>query len=79
MRTYSRCRRYGGTTASGVSSGFGREMTEQLLERGDWVAGTVRNLDSVRGLTEKYENRFWVAYLDVTTNDLYALIRDNRA
>jgi NAD(P)-dependent dehydrogenase (short-subunit alcohol dehydrogenase family) len=51
---------------TGVSSGFGREMTEQLLERGDRVAGTVRNPDSVRDLTEKYGNRFWSAHLDVT-------------
>jgi NAD(P)-dependent dehydrogenase (short-subunit alcohol dehydrogenase family) len=51
---------------TGVNSGFGREMTEQLLERGDRVAGTVRNLDSVRDLTEKYGDRFWTARLDVT-------------
>jgi NAD(P)-dependent dehydrogenase (short-subunit alcohol dehydrogenase family) len=41
-------------------------MTEQLLERGDRVAGTVRNLDSVRDLTGKYGGRFWSAHLDVT-------------
>ncbi len=29
---------------TGVSSGFGRIMTEQLLARGDRIAGTVRNL-----------------------------------
>jgi NAD(P)-dependent dehydrogenase (short-subunit alcohol dehydrogenase family) len=51
---------------TGVNSGFGREMTEQLLGRGDRVAGTVRNLDSVRDLTEKYGDRFWSARLDVT-------------
>jgi NAD(P)-dependent dehydrogenase (short-subunit alcohol dehydrogenase family) len=51
---------------TGVSSGFGREMTEQLLDRGDRVAGTVRDLDSVRGLAEKYGDRFWSAHLDVT-------------
>jgi NAD(P)-dependent dehydrogenase (short-subunit alcohol dehydrogenase family) len=51
---------------TGVNSGFGREMTEQLLGRGDQVAGTVRNLDSVRDLTEKYGDRFWSAHLDVT-------------
>jgi NAD(P)-dependent dehydrogenase (short-subunit alcohol dehydrogenase family) len=51
---------------TGVNSGFGREMTEQLLERGDRVAGTVRNLDSVRDLTEKYGDRFWSAHLDLT-------------
>jgi NAD(P)-dependent dehydrogenase (short-subunit alcohol dehydrogenase family) len=41
-------------------------MTGQLLERGDRVAGTVRNLDSVRDLSEKYGDRFWTARLDVT-------------
>jgi NAD(P)-dependent dehydrogenase (short-subunit alcohol dehydrogenase family) len=51
---------------TGVNSGFGRELTEQLLERGDRVAGTVRSLDSVRDLTEKYGDRFWSAHLDVT-------------
>jgi NAD(P)-dependent dehydrogenase (short-subunit alcohol dehydrogenase family) len=49
---------------TGVNSGFGREMTEQLLERGDRVAGTVRNLDSVRDLTEKYGDRFWTADIE---------------
>ena len=28
---------------TGVSSGFGRELTEQLLERGERVVGTVRD------------------------------------
>jgi NAD(P)-dependent dehydrogenase (short-subunit alcohol dehydrogenase family) len=51
---------------TGVNSGFGREMTEQLLQRGDRVAGTVRTLNSVRDLTEKYGDRFWTAHLDVT-------------
>jgi NAD(P)-dependent dehydrogenase (short-subunit alcohol dehydrogenase family) len=51
---------------TGISSGFGREMTEQLLERGDRVAGTVRNLDSVRDLTDRYGDRFWSAHLEMT-------------
>src|ERR1700742_370485 len=51
---------------TGVSSGFGHEMTRQLLERGDRVAGTVRRLDSVRDLAEQYGDRFWSAELDVT-------------
>jgi NAD(P)-dependent dehydrogenase (short-subunit alcohol dehydrogenase family) len=51
---------------TGVNSGFGREMTEQLLRRGDRVAGTVRKLDAVADLKEKYGDRFWVAHLDVT-------------
>ncbi|HEY0227969.1 MAG TPA: SDR family oxidoreductase [Mycobacterium sp.] len=60
---------------TGVSSGFGREMTQQLLERGDRVAGTVRRLDSVSDLTEKYADRFWSAHLDVTdTNEIRRVV-----
>ena len=35
---------------TGVNSGFGRLMTEALLERGDRVAGTVRKLDAMDDL-----------------------------
>ena len=41
---------------TGINSGFGRHMTEQLLEMGDKVAGTVRNMNSVDNLKEKYGN-----------------------
>jgi NAD(P)-dependent dehydrogenase (short-subunit alcohol dehydrogenase family) len=41
-------------------------MTEQLLERGDRVAGTVRRLDSVDDLKARYGDRLWLAHLDVT-------------
>ncbi|MGW1622391.1 SDR family oxidoreductase [Streptomyces sp. NPDC002172] len=51
---------------TGVNSGFGRQLTEQLLHRGDRVAGTVRRAGSVRDLQDKYGDRFWVARLDVT-------------
>ena len=51
---------------TGVNSGFGRHMTEQLLERGDKVAGTIRRPGSVDDLVAKYGDRFWVASLDVT-------------
>jgi NAD(P)-dependent dehydrogenase (short-subunit alcohol dehydrogenase family) len=34
---------------TGVNSGFGRHMTEQLLARGDRVAGTVRKMDAMNG------------------------------
>jgi NAD(P)-dependent dehydrogenase (short-subunit alcohol dehydrogenase family) len=51
---------------TGVSSGFGREMTEQLLARGDRVAGTVRRPDSVADLRSRYGERFWTAQLDIT-------------
>jgi short-subunit dehydrogenase len=39
---------------TGVSSGFGRIMTEQLLGRGDRIAGTVRNLSVMDDLKAKY-------------------------
>lgn len=51
---------------TGVNSGFGRNMTEQLLARGDRVAGTVRQLDSMGDLQEKYGDKLWLAKLDVT-------------
>ena len=51
---------------TGVSSGFGYEMTKQLLESGDTVIGTVRNRKKVEGLIEKYPLTFDCRSLDVT-------------
>ncbi|EXU67219.1 short-chain dehydrogenase [Streptomyces sp. PRh5] len=51
---------------TGVNSGFGRELTEQLLSRGDRVAGTVRREGAVDDLRAKYGDRFWIGHLDVT-------------
>jgi len=51
---------------TGVNSGFGRLMTEALLERGDRVAGTVRKLDAMNDLKAKYGDRLWLATLDMT-------------
>ena len=51
---------------TGVSSGLGRIMAEQLLERGDRVAGTARKLASLDDLKEQYGERFWPAALDVS-------------
>jgi NAD(P)-dependent dehydrogenase (short-subunit alcohol dehydrogenase family) len=51
---------------TGVNSGFGREMTEQLLARGDRVAGTVRHLATMDDLKVRYGDRLWLAELDVT-------------
>ncbi|MBT0774232.1 SDR family oxidoreductase [Kineosporia sp. J2-2] len=50
---------------TGVNSGFGRQMTEQLLARGDRVAGTVRRPGSVADLQDAYGEKFWVAHLDL--------------
>ena len=51
---------------TGISSGFGYELTRQLLERGDKVIGTVRNKSKVEHLIRKYPNTFTCEILDVT-------------
>jgi len=51
---------------TGVSSGFGRELTRQLLERGDRVVGTVRDTGKVADLLEQYPETFCAEELDVT-------------
>jgi NAD(P)-dependent dehydrogenase (short-subunit alcohol dehydrogenase family) len=51
---------------TGVSSGFGRELTEQLLKRGDRVVGTVRDTGKVADLRAQYPETFRVETLDVT-------------
>lgn len=51
---------------TGASSGFGRELAQLLLERGDRVAATVRKPDALRDLKARHGDRLWVAILDVT-------------
>jgi NAD(P)-dependent dehydrogenase (short-subunit alcohol dehydrogenase family) len=51
---------------TGVSSGFGRLMTERLLVEGSRVAGTVRNPETVADLKATYGDQLWTARLDVT-------------
>jgi NADP-dependent 3-hydroxy acid dehydrogenase YdfG len=51
---------------TGVSSGFGRELTSQLLERGDRVIGTVRDTTKIADLTERYPDTFLPEVLEMT-------------
>jgi NAD(P)-dependent dehydrogenase (short-subunit alcohol dehydrogenase family) len=51
---------------TGASSGFGRELAQLLLQRGDRVAATVRKPDALQDLATKYGDRLWVAILDIT-------------
>ena len=51
---------------TGTSSGLGRELTEQLLARGDRVAATLRNTAALDDLKTRYGDQLWVAQLDVT-------------
>lgn len=54
---------------TGVSSGFGRHLAEQLLERGDRVVGTVRRPQSVSDLNERYPDTWRAEVLDVRDTD----------
>jgi len=54
---------------TGTSTGFGRIMTEQLLERGERVAATLRTPSALAELQQRYPERLWVAQLDVTDHD----------
>lgn len=51
---------------TGVSSGFGRELTSQLLERGDRVIGTVRDTSKIADLTDRYPDTFIPEVLEMT-------------
>jgi NAD(P)-dependent dehydrogenase (short-subunit alcohol dehydrogenase family) len=51
---------------TGVSSGFGRELSNQLLARGDRVVGTVRDVGKVADLINRYPEAFHAETLDVT-------------
>ncbi|MDY0747788.1 SDR family oxidoreductase [Paucibacter sp. R3-3] len=51
---------------TGVSSGFGRHMTEQLLARGDRVIGTVRKAGALQDLAEAHGDRLALHLLDVS-------------
>jgi NAD(P)-dependent dehydrogenase (short-subunit alcohol dehydrogenase family) len=51
---------------TGASKGFGREWTEAALERGDQVAATARNLETLDALVETYGDAVLPIQLDVT-------------
>lgn len=51
---------------TGTSSGFGRILTERLLERGDRVAATLRRTSALEDLKLQYGDRLWIASLDLT-------------
>lgn len=54
---------------TGTSSGLGREMTEQLLARGDRVAATLRTLSVLDDLKAQYGDQLWIAALDISDPD----------
>jgi NADP-dependent 3-hydroxy acid dehydrogenase YdfG len=54
---------------TGTSRGFGRVWAEAALERGDKVAATARQLDSIADLKKKYGENVLTLELDVTNAD----------
>lgn len=50
---------------TGTSKGFGREWTIAALERGDRVAATARNADTLKDLVEQYGDAILPIELDV--------------
>lgn len=51
---------------TGTSRGFGRAWTQAALKRGDRVAATARNLDSLNDLIEQFGDQILPLQLDVT-------------
>lgn len=51
---------------TGSSTGFGRELAEQVLERGEKVVATARNTADIEDLFEKYPDTARALKLDVT-------------
>lgn len=55
---------------TGISSGFGKALTEQLLAKGETVVGTVRTeKDDIKNLKAKYPDTLDVQHLDVTNTE----------
>jgi NAD(P)-dependent dehydrogenase (short-subunit alcohol dehydrogenase family) len=54
---------------TGASRGFGREFVLAALERGDKVAATARNTDTLSDLVEQYGDAVLPVELDVTNRD----------
>ena len=54
---------------TGSSTGFGRLLAEEALERGYKVVATARNTNDVKDLEEKYPERALAVTLDVTKDE----------
>jgi NAD(P)-dependent dehydrogenase (short-subunit alcohol dehydrogenase family) len=65
---------------TGASRGFGKIWTEAFLKRGDKVAATVRNLDTLNELSQQYGDALLPIQLDVTNREAaFAAINQAKA
>ncbi|TFB15973.1 SDR family oxidoreductase [Microbacterium sp. 3H14] len=61
---------------TGSSKGFGREFVVAALQRGDRVAATARNTDTLQDLVDEYGDAVLPLQLDVTDRDqVFAAVR----
>ena len=64
---------------TGASRGFGKIWAEAALQRGDKVAATVRNLDTLKELKDQYGGSVLTLELDVTNRtDCFAAIEKTK-
>jgi NAD(P)-dependent dehydrogenase (short-subunit alcohol dehydrogenase family) len=64
---------------TGSSKGFGHEFVLAALERGDKVAATARNIDTLNDLVETYGDAVLPLQLDVTDRDqVFASVKSAR-
>ena len=54
---------------TGVSTGIGRAIAEELLNSEFIVIGSVRNLEDAKKLKEKYKENFFPIKFDVTKKE----------
>ena len=54
---------------TGTSRGFGRAISEAVLERGDCLVATSRNPDAIRDLVDRHPDRALAVRLDVTDSE----------
>jgi NADP-dependent 3-hydroxy acid dehydrogenase YdfG len=65
---------------TGVNNGFGRHVTEQLLERGDSHRRTIRKMDAMNDLKAKHGDRLLLAHLHVTdTPEIHQVVNKDFA
>jgi NAD(P)-dependent dehydrogenase (short-subunit alcohol dehydrogenase family) len=51
---------------TGINRGLGRHLAQQVLENGERVAGTARDLSQLEDLKQQHGDRLWLGQLDLT-------------